>query len=137
MLPRAAGIVVMFGCVAAHLTWRRAVLLRLGTYGATRGRTLLRLSLCFRTVIHASGQFHVLSRTNGATRGRTLHRIRAATQFYVRPRIGPSLSRSSPYCRALSHVAAQCYVLPRTHGAKRRTTLRVFAYVAAQCSGLL
>src|SRR6218665_3120980 len=42
---------------------------------------------------------------------------------YVRPRFGPSLPRSSPYCRALSHVAAQCYMLPRTHGAARGITL--------------
>src|SRR6218665_4005328 len=65
------------------------------------------LRLCFRAVIHA------------------------AVQFYVRPRIGPLLPHSTPYFRALSYVAAQCYVLPRTHGAARGTTLRVFACPAA------
>src|SRR6218665_1962398 len=72
------------------------------THGATRGRTLRRLSLCCRAVIHA------------------------AAQFYVRPRIGPLLPRSSPYFRALLRAAAHpwCharqnastfYVLPRIY----------------------
>ena len=120
MLPRTRHVAtrgrdrryVWLCCRASHI-WRRAVLRAAAHPCAARGRTLRCLSLCCRAIIHA------------------------AAQFYVRPRIGPLLPRSSPYFRALPHVTAQCYVLPRTYGATRGRTLRPStccrAFIHASC----
>src|SRR6218665_3584284 len=51
MLSRAAGIVVMFGCVAAHLTWRRAVLRAAAHPWCHARRNASSLRLCCRAVV--------------------------------------------------------------------------------------
>src|SRR6218665_3960182 len=112
MLPRAEGIVVMFDCVAAHLTWRRAVL------RASAHRSFV------------AAQFSILPRTVAC--GRAV--LRAAAHPWCHARQNAS---SSTCCRTSIHASAQFYVRSRTHGATCSRTLRVFAYAAGQWFGLL